>query len=283
MRKKRKRTMRKYWNDRLIRNRERLLDQTAETAYKELQKVYREIAESLMEKLDVLVAEMDKLGQGNVLASHQFSYNKYYEQLRDIQLEMQKLGIQEEKIMNADFTKYYKNNSTLVGEQLGIANKVDPEEVKQTVGQIWAEDGRSFSNRIWKDKQALMNKLDTGLTQIISTGTGRADLIKGLVKDAIATSYANSKRLVITELSRLYNTSTLKRYGEAGIQQVEWLAEIDSRTCPECRAMDGKRFPISQANYMIPAHPHCRCTWLAVIPDIKENSNGNMEANRLLP
>ena len=267
--------MKKYWYDRLIRNRERLLDQTAEAAYKELHKVYREIAQNLMDRLDKLVTEMTTLGQDNVLASHQLSYNKYYEQLRDIQLEMQRLGIQEEQIMNADFSKYYKNNSELVGEQLRIANKVDPEEVKQAVGQIWAEDGKSFSSRIWTDKQALMNKLDTGLTQIMSTGVGRADLIKGLVKEAIATSYANSKRLVITELSRLYNTSTLKRYGEAGIQQVEWLAEIDSRTCPECRAMDGKRMPLSQAKNQIPMHPHCRCTWIAVIPDVKENSNAS--------
>lgn len=265
----------KYWNNRLIRNREALLDKSIEEAYKELQKVYREIAQRLIDKLEALYAEMSSIGQGNVLASHQFSYNKYYEQLRDIQNEMQKLGMVEQDIMNADFTKYYKNNSNLVGEQLGIANKVDPDEVNRTVAQIWAEDGQSFSDRIWKDKRALMNKLDVGLTQIISTGTGKSDLIKQLVKEAVATSYANARRLVNTELSRLYNTSTLHRYNDAGVQEVEWLAEIDSRCCPECKAMNGKRFPISMSGNLIPKHPNCRCTWLAVIPEVKETYNAD--------
>ena len=264
-----------YWTNRFIRNRENLLDKSIEEAYQELRKVYIEIANNLINKLDVLFSEMAMKGQENVLASHQFSYNKYYEQLRDIQQEMQRLGMQEEKIMNADFTKYYANNSNLVGEQLGIANRVKPEDVERTVFQIWAEDGQSFSNRIWADKQRLMLTLDTELTRIISTGIGRDDLIKRLVKEAIATSYSNAKRLVVTELSHLYNTSTLKRYDEAGITEVEWLAEIDSRTCPECQAMNGKRLPITEANNKIPMHPNCRCTWLAIIPEQKENSNVN--------
>lgn len=227
------------------------------------------MAEKLMDKLDVLMAEMNSVGQGNVLASHQFSYNKYYEQLQDIQEEMQRLGIQEERIMNTDFSKYYTNNSNLVGEQLGIANKVDPERVKQVVGQIWAEDGQSFSSRIWRDKGALMDKLTSELSRIVGTGTGRNELIKSLVKEAIASSYANSKRLVVTELSRLYNTSTLEKYNEAGIKEVQWLAEIDNRTCPECRAMNGTRMPLEKSMGLIPVHPHCRCTWIGVVDGIE--------------
>lgn len=265
-----------YWNNRLIRNREALLDKSIEAANKELQKVYKEIAQRLIDKLEALYAEMSAAGPGNVLASHQFSYNKYYEQLRDIQQEMQRLGMAEQDIMNADFTKYYKNNSNLIGEQLKLANKVDPEEVKRTVAQVWAEDGQSFSSRIWKDKQALMSKLDVGLTQIISTGTGRSDLIKSLVKEAVATSFANARRVVVTELSHLYNESTVNRYGEAGVQEVEWLAEIDSRTCPECQKMNGKRFPLALSKNLIPKHPNCRCTWLAVIPENKGGDNNNV-------
>ena len=265
----------KYWNNRLIRNREALLDKSMEEMYKELRKVYIEIAEKLMDKLDKLFLEMQAKGQENVLASHQFSYNKYYEQLRDIQEQMRELGMAEEKIMNADFTKYYVNNSNLLGEQLGIANRVKKEDVVKTVMQVWAEDGQSFSDRIWKDKQKLMQMLDTELTRIVSTGTGKSELIKQLVKEAIATSYANAKRLVTTELSHLYNTSTLKRYDEAGITEVEWLAEIDSRVCPECKAMNGKRIPITQAQNQIPMHPNCRCTWLAIIPEVKETNNAN--------
>ncbi len=273
----------KYWLNRLIKNREALLDKSIEEAYKELQKVYRDTANSLIDRLEKLYKEMELMGQDNVLASHQFQYQKYYEQLHDIQEEIRKLGFQEDKILNADFTKYYKNNSRLVGEQLGIANKWDPERAKSVISQIWADDGKSYSDRIWTDKSELMSKLDSELTRIVSTGTGRNELIKDLaqqqmknflpalkqgVKEAMATSYYNARRVVVTELSRLYNTSTLEKYNEAGITEVQWLAEKDNRTCPYCLSMDSKRIPLQQSLGMIPAHPNCRCTWLGVVNGI---------------
>lgn len=46
-------------------------------------------------------------------------------------------------------------------------------------------------------------------------------------------------------------------YDDAGLDEVQWYAEKDERTCSECRGMDGKIFPVRQ----IPAKPHpgCRC------------------------
>lgn len=270
MKMRKKQMSKNYWNDRLIRAREALLDKTIEEIYKELQKVYRGIAKSLIEKLEKLFKEMEEKGQANVLASHQYSYNKYYSQLRDIQKQMNELGIAEEDIMKADFTKYFIANSNLVGEQLGIANRVSKKEAVKTIFKVWAEDGKSFSDRIWTDKKALMAKLEIGLPQIIATGTGKSELIKSLVNESIATSFSNARRLVVTELSHLYNTSTLQRYSKAGIKEVQWLAEIDNRVCPECRAMNGRKFPIKKAQNKIPKHPFCRCTWLAIIPKNNE-------------
>jgi SPP1 gp7 family putative phage head morphogenesis protein len=44
----------------------------------------------------------------------------------------------------------------------------------------------------------------------------------------------------------------------AGIEEVEWVAEDDSRTCKICRERNGKVYKIDE----IPPKPHynCRCT-----------------------
>ena len=273
----------RYWANRLIKQRERLLDKSIEECYAELQRVYEETARKLTQKLTSLYDEMEMLGKDNVLHSHKYSYQKYYQQLAEIKEELRKLGIAENEILNKDFTKYYEANHTLLGKQLGIANHFDEEKAKQVISQIWATDGKSFSDRIWKDKAELISKLDAELTRIVSTGTGKNELIKGLAQSQLSKlvgnknlikkqlnqilsiSFYNARRITTTELSRLYNTSTMEKYKEAGIKEYQILAERDSRTCEECLKLDGKKFPITDLFDRPPFHPNCRCTILGVI------------------
>lgn len=50
---------------------------------------------------------------------------------------------------------------------------------------------------------------------------------------------------------------TIDGYKEAGVEKVKWIAVDDEKTCPECRKLDGKIFPIDK----VPDRPHyhCRC------------------------
>lgn len=43
-----------------------------------------------------------------------------------------------------------------------------------------------------------------------------------------------------------------------------WVATLDSRTCPFCGALDGRRFKVDQGPRP-PAHPNCRCTMVGAI------------------
>ena len=65
--------------------RERLLDKSIEECYAELKRVYEETARKLTQKLTSLYDEMEMLGSDNVLHSHKYSYQKYYQQLAEIQ------------------------------------------------------------------------------------------------------------------------------------------------------------------------------------------------------
>jgi len=77
-------------------------------------------------------------------------------------------------------------------------------------------------------------------------------------------SYNNARRLARTEMAHTYNQAALDRYRQAGINEVQILEVIDDHTCEECRKLDKKIYPINTVP-LLPVHPNCRGTYLAVI------------------
>lgn len=84
-------------------------------------------------------------------------------------------------------------------------------------------------------------------------------------------SIANPARalvIAITEQNRAISAATAARYEEAGLQEMEWTT-FDP--CDICAGNDGVTVPIGGAfpsgHTQPPAHPHCRCALLPVIPD----------------
>jgi len=77
--------------------------------------------------------------------------------------------------------------------------------------------------------------------------------------------------LARTEIIRAHHSANIGEYKAAGILginvQVEWLTAGDSRVCPKCAPLNGKLFSIDDAEYIIPAHPQCRCVALPYIPE----------------
>jgi SPP1 gp7 family putative phage head morphogenesis protein len=45
-----------------------------------------------------------------------------------------------------------------------------------------------------------------------------------------------------------------------GVEKVMWVAEDDSKTCKDCKALDGKIFPLEDAPPKL--HPNCRCYYI---------------------
>jgi hypothetical protein len=87
----------------------------------------------------------------------------------------------------------------------------------------------------------------------------------------IMTHVANPARalsIAITEQNRAISYATINRYKEAGLDQMEW--EVSS-PCDKCAQNANQVVPIGQpfksGNTQPPAHPHCRCVLLPVIPD----------------
>ena len=50
------------------------------------------------------------------------------------------------------------------------------------------------------------------------------------------------------------------------VKEVRWVSTLDSRTSPQCRALDGKQYPIDKGPRP-PIHPNCRSTIVPVLDD----------------
>jgi SPP1 gp7 family putative phage head morphogenesis protein len=76
--------------------------------------------------------------------------------------------------------------------------------------------------------------------------------------------------LARTAIVRAHHLATVTEYMNWDIENVtivgEWQTAGDARVCPKCAALDGKEFPLSVIETMLPAHPLCRCI---AIPEVK--------------
>ncbi len=63
-----------------------------------------------------------------------------------------------------------------------LFNRLDTRRIETAVNSAWAQDGSNFSDRIWKDKDRLINELNKELTQAVIAGGNYQDVVKKLAK-----------------------------------------------------------------------------------------------------
>ena len=115
---------------------------------------------------------------------------------------------------------------------------------------------------------------------VVNLGTALSDAIElGLDAESaavmIAKHVANPSRaltIAITEQNRAMSFSSIERYKEAGLQKMEWAV---SDPCDICAKNNGQVVVIGQPfasnDTQPPAHPHCRCVLLPVIPGMEDD------------
>ncbi|MBU3819293.1 MAG: minor capsid protein [Candidatus Faecalibacterium intestinavium] len=126
----------------------------------------------------------------------------------------------------------------------------------------WTTDGRTFRDRCWTDKAALVDAVQREMIQGMLRGDPPAKAVEAIRKQ-FGVARAKTARLVHTETTYFTALSRAQTYRELGVEQIEIVETLDSRTCPVCGALDGK--VISRAEYqpgvtVPPFHPNCRGT-----------------------
>lgn len=164
---------------------------------------------------------------------------------------------------------YYRKHYDLQSRAgwLNEVAKLDIGLVESAVNYPWS--GATFSDRLWRNKEVLLFNMRELLTQSVIQGKGLAETSKALA-GKMGQSYKAAERLVRTETSHLHNEADKAAYLAAGVEEYEFVATLDARTCEVCGGLDGKHFKLSKAlpgeNYP-PMHPNDRCTTVEYDPE----------------
>ena len=150
---------------------------------------------------------------------------------------------------------------------------LDKKAIDKVINKPWAVDGKNFSERVWGNRQKLVNELNTELTRNIILGQDPQKAIDAIAKKMNASKNATG-RLVMTEEAFFSSAAQKDCFNELDVELFEIVATIDSHTSEICQEMDGKVFPMSQWEVGVtapPFHVWCRTTTVPAFGDEFDN------------
>jgi hypothetical protein len=192
------------------------------------------------------------------------------------------------EVMLRVWAEGYVTGQAFADEQLQIARELN--KADDTTAEVdWAnwQPGDRAAALLLRPPKAFQQLLesqnitfkDFSDTTVRDIGNAIGEAIElGLPAERAAkrlmTHVANPARalsIAITEQNRAISYATINRYKEAGLEKMEW--EVSS-PCDKCAQNANQVVPIGQAfrsgNTQPPAHPHCRCVLLPVLPDFDD-------------
>ncbi|KYG89004.1 hypothetical protein A0U40_13330 [[Bacillus] sp. KCTC 13219] len=207
---------------------------------KQLENASARVHISRLESLRIQMQQhVEKLYDGQIEGFERFIKEQYQSQYYHTAYEVQ-------KGFNIGFTMQALNNTLL----------------DKVISKPWTSDGMTFSRRLWRDKNVLIDTLYTELVRTIATGKHPEDIVKVLhQKLGSANTKYQIRRLVMTE-SAFFNAAAQKEaFDELDVDKYEVVATLDFKTSSICQEMDGKVF--KQKDFMPgvtahPFHPNCR-------------------------
>ena len=171
--------------------------------------------------------------------------------------------------------------SQLFIDEINVISRVNAvyRDLGQMVRRAYRKIARYYYGIIWDDevRESPDYLLDEEWIEAILEGydplshyvfTHEEDRKRALLIEAIMASQ-NPKEEIDAAAKRLgfmYNIysvrvadeAAVKAFLDQGVRRVQWIAELDNRTCKVCYTRDGKIYPMSE----LPPKPHinCRCT-----------------------
>lgn len=159
-------------------------------------------------------------------------------------------------------------------------SRLDDKRIDMVIRKPWAQDGANFSDRIWTNKEKLVNSLHSELSQNIIRGASPQKAIDSLSK-TMDVSRAQAGRLVMTESAAIASAAKQDCLKELGVERYEIVVTLDSHTSEICRDLDGEVFAMKDYEVGVtapPFHPNCRTTTAPYFDD--EFTAGDQRAAR---
>lgn len=177
-----------------------------------------------------------------------------------------------DKAMRAVYSAGYLHTAFEIQKGTGIGYTLaafNQTLIDKILNRPWAPDGKNFSDRVWSNKQKLINELNTTLTQGIILGKDPGKIINAMSKK-LDVSKTAAGRLVMTESAAFASRAQEDCFKELGVKEYEIVATLDSHTSEICQDMDGKVFKMSEREIGLnapPFHVNCRTTTVPYFND----------------
>ncbi|WNY26203.1 minor capsid protein [Methanolapillus millepedarum] len=177
------------------------------------------------------------------------------------------------RLLGDEYVDGKYQNAWIVQTGTGVGSpfpKVKKSEVEKVLSRPWTADGKTFSDRVWADQNKLVNELQSEMSQMIQRGAAPDEAIKN-ISERMNVSKSSAGRLVMTESAYFSSESQKETFKELGVQEYEFIATLDEKTCKRCGPLDKKVAPMSffkAGGTAPPVHPNCRCTTIPHFDDM---------------
>ncbi|WP_147536089.1 minor capsid protein [Bacillus marasmi] len=227
---------------------------------------------------DLLYQDMDTFARKYPQHAHLMPVRESIYQLNrleglqlNIRMQMMELGAFEqegfEKLLREAYEKGYL--STMKGlDNAPSFFSVNNITLQQTINQKWI-NGANFSDRIWANKERLINMLTNEIRDAIIRGDDYQAMAR-IIKNRMGVGANDSLRLIVTESAFVTNQANKQAFMDAGIKRYEISSVMDRRTSPTCRGLNGEKFEFNNAKVGVnypPFHAWCRTTTVPIEND----------------
>lgn len=233
---------------------------------RELKKVYKKAGEEIKAEINSLMSNMNEWSM--VEASKFARLNKLIERINKIAdgLGRDEVSLTSSHLRDTFQDRYLRDVYTL-GQFIDVKldlTLINPKRIEEAINYPWS--GAMFSERIWDNRDKLVKNIREGVTQSLVLGESMQKIANRINK-GIDNSNFNALRVARTETMRVCYVADRKAYESEGIQKVQFNAYLDHRTSDYCRGHDDKEYVLG-SEPMLPAHPHCRSTYIPILPSI---------------
>ena len=141
-------------------------------------------------------------------------------------------------------------------------------------------DGKTYSNRIWKNKNKVAKTLKKEINDFINGKTDVNSISKN-IKYRFDVNYNISDRLVRTEIAKTQCEANEVWAKQHNIKKQMFCATLDGKTSKICQSLDGKIYDFDDEHKKIPPlHPNCRSCLIDMVEGWKPKTRIDNETKQ---
>ena len=174
-----------------------------------------------------------------------------------------------EKVITDRTREEIERQAGILGETVSIADTTKRAENIVNASFFNA----TYSDRIWSHQDRLRSMISIELQRGLIAGVGSREMAQRIKKE-FDVSMSDAHRLMVTELRRVQTDVAMDSYKASGVERYVYMA-VNPRACPICLELDGKNFPVAEAEpakNAPPMHPRCHCTTAPYVDEDEYNS-----------